>query len=142
MNSKVFVSSKDKQIKQYKLIRIRKISKTLKNHREKMSGRVNVRMSKIMRTPIKVGVRTYATYDIYQTLQGMRWDGTEVMGWLVRWGYCRMCQLINLYPKLFASVLPSLVWTSEACYITFMTRPMMKTCVDQSELVNVGAQTD
>ena len=35
-----------------------------------MSGRVNVRMSKIMRTPIKVGVRTYATY-IYQTLQGM-----------------------------------------------------------------------
>ena len=36
-----------------------------------MSGRVNVRMSKIMRTPIKVGVRTYATYDIYQTLQGM-----------------------------------------------------------------------
>ena len=72
MNSKVFVSSKDKQIKQYKLIRIRKISKTLKNHREKMSGRVNVHMSKIMRTPIKVGVRTYATYDIYQTLQGMR----------------------------------------------------------------------
>ena len=26
---------------------------------EKMSVRVNVRMSKIMRTPIKVGVRTY-----------------------------------------------------------------------------------
>ena len=27
-----------------------------------MSVRVNVRMSKIMRTPIKGGVRTYATY--------------------------------------------------------------------------------
>ena len=27
-----------------------------------MSVRVNVRISKIMRTPIKVGVRTYVTY--------------------------------------------------------------------------------
>ena len=35
--------------------------KTLKNLRETMSAWVNVRMSKIMRTPIK-GVREYATY--------------------------------------------------------------------------------
>ena len=33
--------------------------KTLKNHRGKMSVRANVRMSKIMRTLIKEGVRTY-----------------------------------------------------------------------------------
>ena len=45
--------------KQYKIIRAKKILKTLQNHREKMSVRVNVRMSKIMRTPIKVGVHTY-----------------------------------------------------------------------------------
>ena len=32
--------------------------KTLENHREKMTVRVNVRMPKIMRTPKKVGVRT------------------------------------------------------------------------------------
>ena len=38
--------------------RTRKILKFLKNHRQKMSVRVNVRMSKIMRMPIKVGVRT------------------------------------------------------------------------------------
>ena len=35
--------------------------KTLKNHKEKMSVRVNVRISKIMCKQIKVGVRTYAT---------------------------------------------------------------------------------
>ena len=33
-----------------------------------MSVRVNVRMSKIMRTPIKVGVSTYATYTNCRTL--------------------------------------------------------------------------
>ena len=33
-----------------------------------MSVRVNVWMSKIMRTPIKVGVRTYATYANCRTL--------------------------------------------------------------------------
>ena len=33
-----------------------------------MSVRVNVRMSKIMRTPIQVGVRTYATYANCRTL--------------------------------------------------------------------------
>ena len=36
--------------------------KTLKNLRETMSAWVNVRVSKIMRTPIKVGVREYTTY--------------------------------------------------------------------------------
>ena len=36
--------------------------KNFKNHKEKMSVRVSVRMSKIMCTPIKVGIRTYATY--------------------------------------------------------------------------------
>ena len=49
-------------------MRTRKILKTLKNHRGKMSVRVNVRMSKIMRTPIKVSVRTYATYANCRTL--------------------------------------------------------------------------
>ena len=38
--------------------RTRKILKFLENHRQKMSVRLNVRMSKIMRMPIKVGVRT------------------------------------------------------------------------------------
>ena len=33
-----------------------------------MNVRVNVRMSKIMRTPIKVDVRTYATYASCLTL--------------------------------------------------------------------------
>ena len=42
--------------------------KTLKNHREKMSIRANVHMSKIMSTPIKLGVRTYLTYVNCQTL--------------------------------------------------------------------------
>ena len=49
-------------------MRTRKILKTLKNHRGKMSVRVNVRMSKIMRTPIKVSVHTYATYANCRTL--------------------------------------------------------------------------
>ena len=41
---------------------------TLKKSREKMSGRVNVLMSKIMCMPIKIGVRTYATYANCSTL--------------------------------------------------------------------------
>ena len=45
--------------KQYKTIRNRKILKTLKNHREKMSVQVNVRMSQIRCMLIEVGVRTY-----------------------------------------------------------------------------------
>ena len=47
--------------------RTKKILKTSKNQ-EKMSVRVNVRMSKIMLTPIKVGVRTHATYASCWTL--------------------------------------------------------------------------
>ena len=42
--------------------------KTLKNHREKMSVRVNVRMSKIMCMPVKVFTRMYVTYAICRTL--------------------------------------------------------------------------
>ena len=52
----------------YEIIRARKILRTLTNHRENMSLLVNVRMSKIMGTPIKVGVRTYATYANCRTL--------------------------------------------------------------------------
>ena len=51
-------------------------------------------------------------------------------------------QLINLCPQVFASVLPSMAQISEACYIAFVTWPVTKTCVDQAELVNVGAQID
>ena len=36
-----------------------------------MSVRVNVRMSKIMRTLIKVAVRRYATYANYRTLRNL-----------------------------------------------------------------------
>ena len=36
--------------------------KTYKNHREKVSGHVNIPKSKIMCTLIKVGICTYATY--------------------------------------------------------------------------------
>ena len=43
--------------------------KTLKNHKEKIIVRVNVRMSKIVRMPIKVGVRMYATYANCRTLE-------------------------------------------------------------------------
>ena len=52
----------------YEIIRTRKILRTLTNHRENMSVLVNVRMSKIMRTLVKVGVRTYATYANCRTL--------------------------------------------------------------------------
>ena len=45
--------------------------KTLKNNREKMSVRVNVHMSKIMRTPIELGVHTYATYINCRTLASL-----------------------------------------------------------------------
>ena len=48
--------------KLYKIIRTRKILKTLKNRREKMSVRVNASMSKIMCMSIIVGVCTYATH--------------------------------------------------------------------------------
>ena len=54
--------------KQYKIIGTRKILKTLKNHWEKLSLRLKVRISKITRTPKKVGVRTYATYANCRTL--------------------------------------------------------------------------
>ena len=73
VNSKESVYSKHKQIKlkfkyvaevfkQFKTIRTTKILKPLRRNEEKMSVRVNVRISKIMRTPIKVGVRMYTTY--------------------------------------------------------------------------------
>ena len=39
-----------------------KILKTLQNNREKIGVLVDVHKSKIMRTPIKLGVRAYATY--------------------------------------------------------------------------------
>ena len=51
-------------MKQYKIIKTRKILKTFKNHREKMSIFINVWMSKIMHTPIKAGVCTYV--DMHQ----------------------------------------------------------------------------
>ena len=51
--------------------------------------------------------------------------------------------LINQFVhQLFASAFSPLTYISEACYITFVTLPVTKTCVDQSELVNVGAQID
>ena len=50
--------------KQYKIIRTRKLA----NHTRKMGVRVNVRISKIVRTLIKVGVRKYATYVNCRTL--------------------------------------------------------------------------
>ena len=53
---------------QYKITRTRNILKTLTNHMEKISPIVNVRMSKITCTSIKVGVRTYATYTNCRTL--------------------------------------------------------------------------
>ena len=48
----------------------------------------------------------------------------------------------SLCPQPFATVLPSLAKFSEACYIKFVTWPMTKTCVDESELVNLGAKID
>ena len=44
-------------------MRTRKILKTLKNRREKISSRVDVRMSKIMCTPIKIGTQEIKFYD-------------------------------------------------------------------------------
>ena len=46
----------------------RKKLKTLQNYKENMSVHVSVRMSKIMCRPVKVGVRTYATYVHCRTL--------------------------------------------------------------------------
>ena len=45
--------------------------KTLKNHKEKISIRVNICMPK-MSTPIKVGIRTYVMYANCQTLFMLR----------------------------------------------------------------------
>ena len=45
-----------------KLKKNRKNLKTSQNLRKKMSEDLNVRMSTIVRTPLKLGVRTYATY--------------------------------------------------------------------------------
>ena len=45
--------------------------RTLKNHREKMSVHVNVCMSKVMCTPVKVGVHMYATYANSRTLKSL-----------------------------------------------------------------------
>ena len=47
----------------------------MKNHREKkiMSVRVTVHISKIMHTPIKVGISMYGTYANCRTL---KWQGT------------------------------------------------------------------
>ena len=50
-------------------MRNRKILKTFQNHREKMSVRVNVRMSKITLTPIQVSIRLYVTYVNCRTLK-------------------------------------------------------------------------
>ena len=49
-------------------IKLQESEKCIKNHKEKMSARVNGRMSKIMFTPIKVGRRTHATYANCRTL--------------------------------------------------------------------------
>ena len=46
-------------MKQYKIIKTRKIFKTFKNHREKNEHIYQCMMSKIMHTPIKAGVCTY-----------------------------------------------------------------------------------
>ena len=45
-----------------------KIFKTLQNYWEKMMVCVNARMSKIIRTPIKVGVRTNASPELVQKM--------------------------------------------------------------------------
>ena len=44
------------------ITRTRKILKSLKNHREKMRVHVNIRMSKIMRAPLKVGICANEAY--------------------------------------------------------------------------------
>ena len=54
--------------KQHKIIRAKKIMKSLKNHRGKMSAHVNILMSKIMCMPIKIGICTYTTYTNCQPL--------------------------------------------------------------------------
>lgn len=46
----------------------RKLLKTLNNQREKMSKHVNIRTSKTICMPIKIGVQIYATYTICWTL--------------------------------------------------------------------------
>ena len=45
-----------------KLRNFEKIEKTLKNHKGKNESMCQLPMSKIMCMPIKVGIRTYATY--------------------------------------------------------------------------------
>ena len=44
------------------------LTENLKSHGEKMSVRVNVRMSKIKRIAVIVSIRTYATYANCRTL--------------------------------------------------------------------------
>ena len=47
----------------------------------------NVSMSKIMHTPIKVGVRTYATYANCQTLPQCLWPQNLAGWWLTVSGF-------------------------------------------------------
>ena len=54
-----------------KIIRTRKILKTLKSHKEKVRVYFIVRISKIMHMPIKVGIQMYVTCTNCETcLQG------------------------------------------------------------------------
>ena len=80
MNSKESVSSKDRQIKQYKLKRIRKVLKTLNNHREKMSVLVNVRMSKIISMPIS---RHMYISNVHQLLNPVRGTRSWKSPWII-----------------------------------------------------------
>ena len=47
-----------------------------------MSERVNVRMSKIMPTPIKIGVHTYATYVNCRTIDWFLYDENVGNEWV------------------------------------------------------------
>ena len=74
-----------------------------------MSVRANVRMSKIMCTPIKVGIRTYAMYANCRTLKLSKkfcWQKTEKD---TKRRQSSRQNLSDLFDDIYLSVLPNFV---------------------------------
>ena len=77
--------------------------KTLKKHRKKMSTHVNITMSKIMHTLIKVGVHTYATYTNCWTLSTSPY-GVFILTCAVSFNLSNICKSFLLNPILLVQL--------------------------------------
>ena len=80
--------------------KVEKMLETLKNHREKISVCVNMCISKIMHTSIKVGLCTYAVYVNCRTLKYFvisPEEATEKFHRRSYWHGCKMFAKQNVY---------------------------------------------